>query len=189
MPELDDIDFPIQNKGQFSSLVLELGYGRFLGFADFVKSLPYGRTSDNQNVTAVIHEKRGTCSSKHVLLASLARECGYTDIQLMVGIYQMCEDNTPGVGKVLEEAGLNYLPEAHNYLLFKNKRYDFTGLKKGKSSPFESLYFEQSVNPEELSQTKKKLHQAEISKFAEQLKLDPRNIWVIRETCIRALSV
>lgn len=189
MPDYQDIDFPVQNKGQLSMCVLGLGYTRFLDFADFVKSLPYGRTSDTQNRMAVIHEGRGTCSSKHVLLAALAHECGYTNIQLMVGFYRMCEDNTPGVGKLLEEAGLSYLPEAHNYLIFRDKRYDFTGLKEGKSSPFDSLYFERPINLEELPQIKKTLHQAEISKFAKQLRLDPQNIWETREACIRAVSI
>jgi hypothetical protein len=184
-----DIDFDIQNCGQISTAVSELGFINFLAFAEYIRSLPYGRTSDTQNVLAVIHEKRGTCSSKHIPLAALALECGHADIQLMVGIYKMCEDNTPGVGDVLKQAGLGYLPEAHNYLKWKNKRYDFTGLKEGKSSPFDSLYFEQPVNIEELSQTKKILHQAEVSKFAEQLNLDPQFIWTVREACIQVLSI
>jgi hypothetical protein len=188
MADYQDIDFPIENKGYLAVSVLRLGYTHFLDLANFIRSLPYGRTSDTQNVLAVINEKRGTCSSKHVLLTALAHECGHGDIQLMVGIYKMCEENTPGVGKLLKEAGLSYLPEAHNYLLFNTKRYDFTGLKEGKSSPFDSLFFEQSVNVGELFQIKKALHQAEISKFAEQLKLDAQNIWKIREACIQVLS-
>jgi hypothetical protein len=36
------------------------------------------------------------------------------DIVLVLGIYEMSEQNTPGVGAVLAKYGLTMLPEARN---------------------------------------------------------------------------
>jgi hypothetical protein len=181
-------DFPIQNNGKLSAYVLGLGLKRFLPFAEYVRALGYGRTSGSGGVLALLFEQKGTCSSKHLLLASLAHECGYKDIQLTVGIYQMCEDNTPGVGVILEQAGLTGLLEAHCYLKYRGKRYDFTGLSKGKSSPFDSFIYEQAVSPHELYEIKNRIHRDEIGKFARLMKLDPDAVWEIREACIKALG-
>lgn len=49
-------------------------------------------------------------------------------VRLMIGIYLMNEDNTPGVGKVLERYGLKEIPEAHCYLRFEGQYLDFTRL-------------------------------------------------------------
>jgi hypothetical protein len=188
MPMHNSLDFPIQNNGKLSACVLSLGFKRFLPFAEYVRALGYGRTSDSHDVLAGIREKKGTCSSKHLLLASLAHECGHEDIQLTIGIYSMSEDNTPGVGPVLEQAGLKCIPEAHCYLKYKNSRYDFTGLEKGLSSPFDALSLEQDVEPVNMAEVKNTLHRQEIGKFARRLKLDPGAVWEIREACIKVLS-
>jgi hypothetical protein len=182
------LDFPIQNCGKLSAYVLDLGFERFLPFAEYVRALGYGRTTDAHEVLTVMREQKGTCSSKHLLLASLAHECGHMDIHLTVGIYQMCEDNTPGVGEVLKRAGLKSIPEAHCYLGYKDSRHDFTGLKNGVSSPFDALSLEQIVTPADLTEVKNTLHRQEIDKFATRLKLDPDVIWEIREACIKVLS-
>jgi hypothetical protein len=58
-----------------------------------VRSLPYGRNSDHSDWRLVLGEGRGTCSTKHALLADLARE-NRRHVALMLGIYEMDEDNT-----------------------------------------------------------------------------------------------
>jgi hypothetical protein len=182
-----NINFILQDKGKLSSAILKLGFKEFLPFAEYICSLHYGRITYSQNIMAVIHERKGTCSSKHLLLASLAHECGYTDIHLMVGIYKMSEKNTPGVGQVLQNAGLEYIPEAHAYLDCQGKRFDFTGLKTGEESPFHSLISEQPVTLSKLKETKEILHRIEIAKFAKRFNLDPQRVWETREACIKAL--
>ena len=182
------IDFIIKDKGLVSSCVLSFGFTRFLSLAYFIRDLPYGRVVQSDSVISVIKEHRGTCSSKHLLLATLSNEAERDDIQLMVGIYQMSEKNTPGIGTVLQESGLSFIPEAHCYLKVGNIRYDFTGLKKGETSPFESLLYEKCVLPSDLYKIKERLHQAEILKYALQLNLNSQKVWKVREACIRNLS-
>jgi hypothetical protein len=182
------LDFSIQNCGLLCTCVLDLGFKRFLPFAEYVRALGYGRPLNPDDVLAVVREKKGTCSSKHLLLASLAHECGHPDIRLTVGIYQMREDNTPGVGVVLEQAGLKCIPEAHCFLRYKDNRYDFTGLTNGNSSPFDTMSLERDVNVADLAEVKNMLHRQEIRKFAGRLKLDADAVWKIREDCIKVLS-
>jgi hypothetical protein len=80
-----------------------------------VRSLPYGRNSDHSDWRLVLGEGRGTCSTKHALLADLARE-NRRHVALVLGIYEMDEDNTQEIGTVLDRNGLPCVPEAHCYL-------------------------------------------------------------------------
>jgi hypothetical protein len=48
-------------------------------------------------------------SLSHQLLAAVAQDCGHSEVQLTVGIYEMSEENTPGVGTVLN-ANSNAVP-------------------------------------------------------------------------------
>jgi hypothetical protein len=93
--------------------------------AQYVCALPYGRNSDPTDPVIVLAEQRGTCSTKHALLRRLAIEQGL-DIALVLGIYEMTERNTPGVGPVLRRHGLSSLLEAHCYLRTGGKRIDVT---------------------------------------------------------------
>jgi hypothetical protein len=64
-------------------------------------SCPTARTP----TVPVLCEGRDTCSTKHALLAKLSRENGRR-VALILGIYEMDEANTPGVGAVLKPNGL-----------------------------------------------------------------------------------
>src|SRR2546422_875389 len=99
------LDFQITSTGALSSAVRALGYCRFAEVAEAVRALPYSRVRDTEELLAALDEQKGTCSSKHRFLAALAHECGYTDVKLTLGLYEMSERNTPGVGGVLEAAG------------------------------------------------------------------------------------
>jgi hypothetical protein len=131
---------------------------------------------------------RGTCTSKHKLLAILARECGRTDVALTLGLYEMTERNTPGIGAILAGARLQSVPEVHCYLTWQSQRYDFTGLPAGPASPFESLIEERPAVPEELRAEKLRFHRDALVRWAERLGIDPDRAWGVREQCIKALS-
>jgi hypothetical protein len=107
--------FLVHPTGALCDDVLALGMSSYDQPARYVHSLPYGRTSDPSDPKTVLTEKRGTCSSKHQLLTAVARECSHSEVQLTVGIYEMSEENTPGVGAVLDAALVPSIPEAHCY--------------------------------------------------------------------------
>ena len=77
-------------------------------------SLPYGRNSDRSDWRLILKEGRGTCSTKHALLADLARE-NLRHVVPVLGVYDVDEGNTPGIGTVLERHGIPCVPEAHCY--------------------------------------------------------------------------
>lgn len=164
------------------------GCTTFDELAEYVRSLPYSRTSSPADPFAVLREKRGTCSSKHRLLATIAHDFGHHEIQLAVGIYEMSEQNTPGVGGVLRSAALRCIPEAHCYLIVGGERFDFTGLPAGASSPFDALLEEYIVAPAELPETKDLLHRNAIDTWARRAGISAASAWNTREACIAALA-
>jgi len=182
------LDFPLTANGQLSAAVRALGLESFADVAEFIRLLPYGRFTDDGDPATILRARTGTCSSKHRFLAALARECDRFDISLTVGLYEMSERNTPGVGSVLAAAGVDVIPEAHCYLTYEGRRYDFTGLAAGQSSPFNSLMDERPVTPDDLPAVKLKYHQEAIARWATQVGLDFERAWQLREECIESLA-
>jgi hypothetical protein len=106
----------------------------------------------------------------------------------MIGIYQMNEQNIPGIGEVLRKSGIDAVPEAHCYLKINGVRHDFTGLRQGASSPFDNLLLEHCVLPDQLSSVKVDLHKREIAAWAQKTGLSADEGWALREACIAALA-
>lgn len=181
------LDFPITDGHRVSDEALRLGFRRFAELAARVQALPYGRPQ-NAGLFAVIHEQTGTCSSKHRLLAAVAHACGRSDIELIVGIYAMSAQNTPGVAAVLASRQLSSIPEAHCYLRVAAQRHDFTGLPDAGASPFAALLSEHRVAPGDLHEHKDRLHKAALRSWAVAQGLSPTAAWAVREACIAALS-
>src|SRR5580692_6589030 len=75
----------------------QVGCNSYRSAARYLCELPYGRNSDRSDFRLVLPEGRGTCSTKHALLAALAIE-QHLPVSLVIGIYDMTEENTPGVG-------------------------------------------------------------------------------------------
>ncbi|MEO6659943.1 MAG: hypothetical protein ABIN44_06425 [Burkholderiaceae bacterium] len=184
---LDPLQFKVSGSSAQCDEARARGFNSFEQLAEHVRLLPYSRTANNEDCCAVLREGRGTCSSKHQLLAAVAQDCGHPEIQLTVGIYEMCEANTPGVGTVLSAASLASIPEAHCYLTVDGKRLDFTGLASGESSPFESLVAELAVPISGLTQLKLHLHKEALAAWARVHGVTVEAAWATREACIAAL--
>jgi hypothetical protein len=182
------LKFPISESGPLSKEVRKHGFSEFYAFAVHVRNIPYGRPSDPADFVSLLKENRGTCSSKHRLLAALAHECGHPEIELIVGIYEMSEENTPGVGSILAAASVVSIPKAHCYLRVRGYRYDFTGLTDGLSSPFDSLLSENVVLPINLLEKKDALHQLALNSWAVKHRLNLSQAWEVREACIDKLT-
>jgi len=185
---LQTLDFPIADAGPLSRAARSRGYKNFIEVAETVRVLPYGRVQDSQDPLAVFEQHKGTCSSKHRLLAALAQECGHAEVMLMVGLYEMSEANTPGVGPALQTAGLTAILEAHCYLMREGQRYDFTGLSSGAASPFDSLVEERTISPTAPASLKVEYHRSAFSTWAQSRGLDPDRAWAVREKCIELLA-
>lgn len=145
--------------------------------------LPYGRTSHPAHWRRVLHEGRGTCSSKHALIKALADERGLA-IDLMLGIFWMHEANTPGVGAVLARHGLEALPEAHCYLRYQMHRIDLTVYPRQDVEPIDAFYEEHPIVPSQIGEYKRAFHRRFIAQHYGAGQLEA--IWAIREECIAA---
>jgi len=156
--------------------------------ARFVETLPYGRTTEPDQPLSVLRENRGTCTLKHALLKLAAEEGGATNVALMLGVFEMSDFTTPGIGHILERFGLECVPEAHCYLAIQGDRFDFTGLPSGPDSPFAHLLVEESLPVDVLLKSKIQRHQAVVAAWARERKVDPAKVWSAREACIQELS-
>ena len=164
--------------------------GAFAGGVRYVLRLPYGRIADRSRFWLVLDEGRGTCTTKHALLAALAREQGI-DIQLMLGIYEMSERNTPGVGAVLDRHGLACIPEAHCFLRYRGERIDVTGVPAG-AEPIERCLHEEPITIQQIGAYKIERHRLFLREWLgrrpQGADLQLEEAWRIREACIAALG-
>lgn len=165
------------------------------GITDFeaacawIKSLPYGRNENKEDVLALFHERCGTCSTKHALLSRLAAEMNLTSVQLCMGIYRMNGTNTPPVAPVLAAAGLEYVPEAHVFLRISGEVMDVT-VPQGALDFLPDLLEERIITPENVPDDKMRWHRAFMTKWidAQGLPQSLEEVWAIREACIAALA-
>lgn len=148
---------PFSAIGRYTSLFQMAGIHDFAGAARHVRALPYGRIADRQKLWLVLEERRGSCTTKHALLAELAREQGI-HVHLTLGIYEMNERNTPGVGQVLSPYGLEYIPEAHCYLRYEGGRIDVTGLPTA-AEPIDHFLQEEPITVDQIGAYKHDVHQ------------------------------
>ena len=183
-------DCALQSNGRVSEAFLKKGIHTFSEACRYVKSLPYGRNSDKEATFAVFNDGCGTCSTKHALLKSLAAENGVA-IDLVTGIYKMNEASTPGVGKVLNKYGLDYIPEAHTYLRARDKTFDFTFPNAKQTGFTEEVLEETIVTPQEAVAGKAAYHKNFLTGWLlanKNINLPLDMLWQIREECIAALS-
>ena len=181
---------PLSEDGPVTRMFRAAGVEDFGGAAGYILQLPYGRITDRSQFWLVLEEGRGTCTTKHATLAELARE-QHIDVQLMLGIYEMTERNTPGVGTVLNRYGLTSIPEAHCYLRYQGQRVDVTGVAAG-AEPIDRFLHEEPITVEQIGAYKNDLHQRFLRDWIARTEtLAGRSVdevWRIREECIAALG-
>ncbi len=179
---------PLNAGGAIGALAIAAGLPDLRALALHLLALPYGRPADRRNLSAPLLEGRGSCSSKHALLALAAREAG-CDLTLMLGIYAMSGANTPGIAGVLARHGLDAVPEAHCYARIGDTRVDITGLAgAATASPFDALLWEEVITPEDVVEAKPALHRAFLDRWGAERGLDGARLWRVREECIAALE-
>lgn len=177
-------DAPLDVRYELAARFDERGVRDYRSAARYVMDLPYGRNSDRSNHHLVLAEGRGTCSTKHALLAALALEQGI-DVELRIGIYAMDATNTPGVGEVLQKYGIPVIPEAHCYLAYRDRRVDVTSSASVRVKEFVA---EETISPAQIGAHKVGMHRAFVERWAKEVGLDPDYAWRVREECIAALS-
>jgi hypothetical protein len=105
----------------------------------------------------------------------------------VLGIYEMDEGNTPGIGTVLERHGLRCVPEAHCYLEHEGARVDLTR-EGGGAEQIDDLLYEEEIEPRQIGDYKVRAHRGFVRRWAAGRGLDPERAWRVREECIAALG-
>jgi len=141
-------DAKIFQKGPASNEFLRLGIDSFIGACRYVHRLPYGYNSDGDDRMILFKEGMGTCTTKHAVIATLAQELNLPIVK-HIGIYEMTEEIVTGIGEILEEYGLPYVPMVHCYLSYEPFRVDLTeGNQNGKNRPIDRFLYTEPVRPD-----------------------------------------
>jgi len=172
-----------------SQKFLSLDCTSFYEAIQFVHHLPYGRTS-KADCLLVLAEMWGTCSTKHSLIAELARELNIRSIQLYAGIFTMSAINTPKIANILKEHGLDGIPEAHCYLEFNQNSFDITFSNNKQAIMTYHLVEKIKITPEQISDFKVNWHRKFIKKWLSSMNYSYTvdELWSIRESCIAKIS-
>lgn len=182
------MNFKLNQHSFYSKKFHELGIDHYFDAMKFIRNLPYGRNSNKNDLSLVLTEKRGTCSTKHALLKILADENLQYEIKLIIGIFKMNEENTPQLTSILEKYNLKYIPEAHTYLKFQDILYDCTSSHSSALNFSNDLIEEIEINPKQIDQFKVNYHKDYLQNWIKDKSLSLDKIWKIREECIRKLS-
>jgi hypothetical protein len=140
-------DRKIAPLGDVSNKFIDLGISSFKAACHYVHELPYGYNSNRDDVMILFREGRGSCTTKHAVIAVLARELDLAIVK-NIGIYPMTEALVTGTAAILEKYALPYLPMIHCFLACERYRVDLTeGNANGKNGPIERLLAITEVPP------------------------------------------
>lgn len=174
--------------GPLSAACVDRGIISFSSFIEWVEQLPYRRNSDRADYSLVLTEECGACSTKNALVKAVALENNWVDVQLFIGLYWMSEATNPGVGEVLKNESLSYIPEVHTYLKINGEIRDVTGLPAGAESFEKTLFDEIAIEPNQIGDFKIAWHLEHLLAFANEKKFSLEKVIEIREACIATLS-
>ena len=134
-------------KGEFSQKFIELGVSSFKEACRYVHHLEYGYNSDKDNKWILFKELKGSCTTKHAVIATLAQELGIP-LHKHIGVYKFAEDICVGANKITKKYSIPYVPMVHCFLVYKKHRFDLTeGNFNGKKTSIEEFIHEQEVIP------------------------------------------
>lgn len=140
-------DKSIPVTGIISNKFLSLGIHTFIDACQYVHTLPYGYNTDRDDLMILFKENKGTCTTKHAVIATLAAELNLP-IEKSIGIYAMTEEIVSGTAEILKKYDLPYVPMIHCFLIYGKYRVDLSeGNNNGKNRPIDEFLYSQQVEP------------------------------------------
>lgn len=140
-------DKEITPSGKISKKFLELNITSFKDACYYIHNLDYGYNSNYDDEMILFKEKKGTCTSKHAIIAGLARELNIP-LYKHVCVYKFTEEITTGVNEILKKYDIPYVPMTHCFLVYKQNRFDITeGNNNGKKKNIDEYIISERVDP------------------------------------------
>ncbi len=140
-------DAEITSVGEISNQFLKLGIRTFKEACDYVHNIEYGYNTNYDDKLIFFKENKGSCTSKHAVIAGLAKELNIP-LYKHVGIYKLNETISTGMNKILKKYNLPYVPIVHCFLVYQDYRFDLTeGNCNGKNTTIEDFIHEEKVDP------------------------------------------
>ena len=161
----------------------QIGITNFSEALSWMHRIPYGRNSDRTNYKLILTENRGTCSTKHALLAAFAKELRI-DADLKMAICRLDRKLEPKASSFLDTLGVEFFPEAHCYLHFDGKDIDVTFPEK-KPLLQAKVLKTYTIQPDQIGNFKEKLHLEYLSNWS---KFPLEKLWSLREEYIQSLG-
>lgn len=140
-------DGEIKPRGPISQRFLDLGIDSFKEACLYVHNQKYGYNTDYNDKMIFFKENKGTCTTKHGVIAALAEELEIP-LYKYVGIYKFIEEISHGANKILRKYNIPYVPMIHCFLVYEDYRFDLTeGNNNGKKTSIEKFIHTQKVTP------------------------------------------
>lgn len=174
-------------EGYYSNLFKGKGISTFEEAMLYVQQLPYGRNSERDRFELVLSEGKGSCSTKHALLAELALENKWKDIDLVCGIFLMSPETHPILASHFYKKKYTAIPEAHCYLRINEERIDLTSKSSTIKNIENKIVREQRIEPHQVVEWKVLTHKDYLQKYLQrnpQIELSFEDFWNEREACI-----
>ena len=183
------LDLSINKETPIGKICQSLDICTFNQAVQYIRKLPYGRNTSRHNFSLVLTEGKGTCSSKHGFLKSLAEENDIENVKLILVFYKMNETNTPGVGRVLDQFALSYIPEAHCVLKVKDLVIDVTSSNSDFGQLSKDVIDTRIISVGDIAEKKPIWHREYLQNWLQKSSLTYTidQLWQIREACINSL--
>lgn len=160
----------IEPKGLVSKAFLSRDISSFHHAAHYVHRVPYGPNSSSDDSMILFHDGFGTCLTKHGLVARLAQEL-QLNVHRCEGFYPLTDLIVTGVGSILAEYGLPYIPRTHCFLSYNSTHVDLTsGNCTGKNGLIETYLKVIRVAPDQTQSERDALYR---SYYTEICAVDP----------------
>lgn len=181
-------DFPLVRPAKLSSWFIDRKITHFSGAVAHLKTLPYRRTSESCDLSAVLNNPGGSFTARNALLVQLSREQGVKDLLFSLCMHEF-DRNCPGVGAILGERGLECLPDAQGCIQYQGQM--FTVADDSLRLEAEVLS-EIEIAPAQISTFKRRYHQNFLSNWMQLENLDQvwsvEALWEVRSRCLRQVA-
>ncbi|MEM1252698.1 MAG: hypothetical protein AAGI69_09710 [Cyanobacteria bacterium P01_H01_bin.21] len=141
-------DVALQPGDPISEQCLQRGLTTFHQACHWVKALPYGANASSEDSLILFADGYGNCTTKHGAIARLAAVYNLP-ISKHLGFYRLNDNIVTGVSAILAPHGLDFIPQSHCFLGYKDYRVDLTeGNCNGKNKTIEDYDFVIQVEPD-----------------------------------------